>query len=72
MTIHALLWISTSHHGLLVTISLLIASVLLRRPRRTTTAKLRRDLREKTALLFARWQLALLAVRTRAASAVLL
>jgi hypothetical protein len=58
--------IAASHHRLLAVALLRISTsaivLLLRRSGTSTAGKLRRDLGEEAALLFARWQLALLAV----------
>jgi hypothetical protein len=65
LPVHRLLAVAASHHRLL-TVALLgisaSAVVLLLSRSRASAAKLRGDLGEQTALLFPRWQLALLAV----------
>jgi len=76
MSIHLLLWVAASHHRLmtiaLLGISASSAVVLLLRRSGASAAKLRRDLGEQASLLFARWQLALLAVWAWAAHSRLL
>jgi hypothetical protein len=66
LPVHRLMSIAASHHRLLAVALLRISTsaivLLLRRSGTSTAGKLRRDLGEEAALLFARWQLALLAV----------
>jgi hypothetical protein len=76
LSVHGLLSIAASHHRLLTVALLRISAsavvLLLRRSRASAASKLRGDLGEEAALLFARWQLALLAVGAWAAHARLL
>jgi hypothetical protein len=76
LSVHGLLPIAASHHRLLTVALLRISAstvvLLLSWSRASAASKLRRDLGEEAALLFARWQLALLAVGAWAAHARLL